>query len=207
MSDTDLDASAGLTPVTTTSTVRPMHRRWALVVIAVAVAALSSSCANSGSDAQPAESTAPTTTTMLTYADLEATDITFQPVLEIVACDGSAATVADINGDVCYVLGPPGGDGTDLRDAKVYADGVGIEVAVRADSAEALNELFNACYDAESTCPASSSDGQGYAAIVIDGQVISTPAVNERDLASTPFVITGDFNQNQATNIATAINR
>jgi preprotein translocase subunit SecD len=83
---------------------------------------------------------------------------------------------------------------------------VGIEVAVRDDAVDALNPMFNACFQATKACPAASTDGKGYVAIVIDGRVVSTPAVNEADLAASPFVITGDFDNTQAKAIAAAIN-
>ena len=155
------------------------------------------------------------------YADLDASDIAFHPVRAIVSCDGGAvpgatvATTADtapsstvpaVDGALCYVLGPEGGNGSQVRDAKVYADGVGIEVSVREDDVASMNLLFNACYLAIAACPASSAEGKGYVAVVVDGKVVSTPAIDEEDLASSPFVITGDFDQRQAADIATAIN-
>ena len=114
------------------------------------------------------------------FRSLDAAAITFHPVLEIVSCDGGgipgattettapvpASTVPAVDGKLCYVLGPEGGNGTDVRDAKVYADGVGIEVEARQDSAKSLNELFDACFEATDACPASSSEGKGYVAIV-----------------------------------------
>ncbi|MGN6695467.1 MAG: SecDF P1 head subdomain-containing protein [Aquihabitans sp.] len=186
---------------------------------ALALAVLLASCGGgSGSDAAPTTSEA-TTTTKPTYAGLTAADISFHPVEQILACDGgvptdsssttkpvTADTVPAVDGMLCYVLGPEGGDGTDVTDTKVYADGVGIEVQVRSDSIDAMNELFNACFEATDACPASSNEGKGYVAIVVDGQVVSTPAIQGDDLASTPFVITGDFDKAQATNIAAAIN-
>lgn len=203
-----------------------MRRVLALLLSPLAVASLAMSC-SSDSGGEGGGTTAPVaTTTKPSYTDLDATSIIFHPVLEIVTCeagvpgvstDGTAttdtgavastsSTVPAADGNLCYVLGPAGGDGTDLRDAKVYADGVGIEVAVREDSVAAMNELFDACFEATDACPASSSEGRGYAAIVVDGRVVSTPAVQEGDLASSPFVITGNFDQTQATNIAAAIN-
>ena len=200
-----------------------MRRAPALSALFLAVALTAAACGggDSGSGADPdGGGSDDTTTTTPTYADLNPADITFNPVLEIVGCDGTgvpgagtatteastSSTVPGVDGTLCYVLGPVGGDGTDLRDAKVYADGVGIEVAVREDSIEALNPMFAACFETGDDCPASSSEDKGYVAIVVDGRVISTPAVNEPDLASSPFVITGDFDKAQATNIAAAIN-
>lgn len=194
---------------------RTALRLAAPLVLALAISACGGSSSDGGSD-----TTAATTTTKPTYAGLTADQITFQPVQEIVACDGgdypiddvtttspdSADAVPAVDGELCYVLGPAGGDGSDVRDAKVYADGVGIEVKVRDDAADAMNDLFNACYAATDACPASSTDGHGYLAVVVDGQVVSTPAIVGEDLATTPFVITGDFDKTQATNIAAAIN-
>jgi preprotein translocase subunit SecD len=188
--------------------------------LAIAVASAATSCGG-GSEREATTTSAPatTTTTEADYADLDASAITFHAVEQIVSCEGGgipgdtgstttivATTVPAADGELCYVLGPEAGSGADLRDAKVYADGVGIEVAVREASVDGLNELFDACFEARESCPPSSSEGQGYAAIVIDGRVVSTPAVTEEALASSPFVITGDFDKDQATDIAAAIN-
>lgn len=197
-----------------------MRRALVLPASLLALAALLTSCSSDGGSDPASTTAAPaTTTTQADYADLEAAGLTFHAVEEIVSCDGggipgdtgsttavTADTVPAVDGDLCYVLGPEGGSGEDLRDATVYADGVGIEVAVRDDSVDALNALFDACFEAASSCPAASKDGNGYAAVVVDGRVISTPAVTEAGLASTPFVITGDFDKAQATDIAAAIN-
>jgi hypothetical protein len=197
-----------------------MRRTSALLVSTAVVACLAAGCGGgSGSDGGSATSTT-TTTPRADYTDLEASSITFHPVLEIVSCDGggipgdtasttratTSSTVPALDGDLCYVLGPAGGSGADLRDAKVYADGVGIEVSVREDAVDHLNQLFDACFEATDACPPSSTEGKGYAAIVIDGRVVSTPAVTEAGLASSPFVITGDFDKTQATEVAAAIN-
>jgi preprotein translocase subunit SecD len=193
----------------------PLVRAASVLALASALAACGG---GSGSDGAPTTSEA-TTTTKPTYAGLTAGDIRFQPVEQILACDGGVPTdattttkavtddtVPAVDGVLCYVLGPQAGDGTDVTDAKVYADGVGIQVTVRDDSIDAMNELFNACFEATDSCPASSDEGKGYVAVVVDGRVVSTPAIQGEDLASTPFVITGDFDKAQATNIAAAIN-
>ena len=199
-------------------------RRAPALLAPLLVLALASACGSSsdgdGGDAGGTSAPAATTTEP-TYEGLEAAAITFHPVLQILACDGGvpgasdttdapaatpSSTVPAVDGTLCYELGPAGGDGSDVRDAKVYADGVGIEVKVREEAVEDLDEVFDACFEAADTCPAASTDGQGYVAIVVDGRVVSTPAITEEDLASSPFVITGDFDKAQATNIAAAIN-
>lgn len=221
MSDTPANASAVPVRRGTTSTVAAMRRAPALLVSTLALATLVGAC-SSGDGSDGATTTAPsaTTTREADYTDLAPTDISFHAVLEIVSCSGggipgdtastteatTSSTVPGADGSLCYVLGPEAGTGADLRDAKVYADGAGIEVAVRDDAVEALNEMFDACYEATAACPPASTEGRGYVAIVVDGRVISTPASNDPELASTPIVITGDFDQAQATDIAAAIN-
>ena len=197
-----------------------MRRQLVRITSAFAIALLAASCSSSAGSDGASDTTAATTTTQPVFAGLGAADITFHPVEQIQACDGGVPTgdgsttteaateetVPALDGTLCYVLGAQAGDGTDVSDAKVYADGVGIEVVTRADSVDAMNELFNSCFEATDACPPSSNDGKGYVAIVVDGRVISTPAIQGEDLASTPFVITGDFDKTQATNIAAAIN-
>ncbi|MCU1372387.1 MAG: hypothetical protein JWO77_3581 [Ilumatobacteraceae bacterium] len=198
-----------------------MRRALVLLAPILVVAGLAAGCSSgAGSEGGTTSAPASTTTTKPTYADLDPADITFHAVLEIVSCTGggipgdtaptteatTSSTVPGADGTLCYVLGPAAGDGADLRDAKVYADGAGIEVAVREESVAALNEMFDACYEATAACPPASTEGRGYVAIVIDGRVISVPASNDPELASTPLVITGDFDSTQATAIADAIN-
>ncbi len=195
-----------------------MRRLVLPMTLALGLAALTVSCSSSSGGDDSGATAGATTTTRPVFTGLVASEISFHPVTQIVACNGgdplgeaSTTTVVDdtvpaLDGTLCYVLGAEAGNGTDVADAKVYADGVGIEVVVRDGSVDTLNELFNACFEATDTCPASSSAGRGYVAIVVDGRVISTPAIEAADLASSPFVITGDFDKAQATNIAAAIN-
>lgn len=197
--------------------------RRSLVLVVAGLALLAAGCGSGSSGGSDGSATkASTTTTEPTFAELDPTELTFRPVVAIVACEPTAldsasstttTTIAEdqevlpgFDGSACYLVGPAGGDGTDVRDAKVYADGVGIQVSVREDDVAAMNRLFNACYFAIAACPASSAEGKGYVAVVVDGKVVSTPAIDAEDLASSPFVITGDFDQRQAGDIAAAIN-
>lgn len=197
--------------------------RRSLVLVVAGLALLAAGCGSGSSGGSDGSATkASTTTTEPTFAELDPTELTFRPVVAIVACEPTAldsasstttTTIAEdqevlpgFDGSACYLVGPAGGDGTDVRDAKVYADGVGIEVQAKPESADKLNELFDACYAGDDPCPATSVDGHGYVAIVADGVVLSAPAVNGERLASSPFVITGKFDKEQANNLAEAIN-
>ena len=198
-----------------------VRRSLVLVVAGLAVLGVGCGSGSSGGSDGGASKASTTTTEASTFAGLDPTDLTFRPVVAVVACSPSAIddstttsttlakgqdVLATSDGATCYVVGPPGGDGTDIRDAKVYADGVGIEVQSKPESADKLNELFDACFAGKDTCPAASVDGHGYVAIVADDVVLSAPSINGEQLASSPFVITGKFDKEQANNLAEAIN-
>jgi preprotein translocase subunit SecD len=108
------------------------------------------------------------------------------------------------DGATIYTLGPVGfrGDALSSADAALQETWA-VNVSVRGDRRDEANVAFNACYNADATiCPAQSAEGRGAIAIVLDGQVLSAPAVNGPDLASDNFTISGDFDQQEAKDLA-----
>ena len=107
------------------------------------------------------------------------------------------------DGQVLYTLGPVGFTGDALSKAEAaLQESWAVNVSVKNSKKAEANAAFNACFNAEPTCPAQSSDGKGAIAIVLDGEVISAPAVNGADLASNNFTISGDFTQSEAKELA-----
>lgn len=160
----------------------------------------------------------PSTSSELAPED-DVTRLQFRPVLGIGApVDGTTTTassddgagdliVEGADGGPTYTLGPIAFDGTALTSAEaVLNESWMVEVRVTDDSVRAANEAFNACYDAEPTCPALSSSGRGAIGIVLQDELLSAPEVNGLDLASDAFVISGDFDQAEAERIADLIN-
>lgn len=88
----------------------------------------------------------------------------------------------------CLTVGPVGFDGTDLSRVEARVGGsTGDEWVVSVSVAPAerarANAVVNACVDAEPTCPTRRL------AIVVDGEVLSAPTVEGRDLADAEFLI------------------
>ena len=116
-----------------------------------------------------------------------------------------AEIVPSKDGTQLYTLGPVGftGDALSKAEAALGADGGwAVNVSVRGSKKTEANAAFNACYQGEATCPAQTQDGRGAIAIVLDGEVLSAPAVNGPDLASDNFTISGDFSQAEAKELA-----
>ncbi len=118
--------------------------------------------------------------------------------------------VADEEPVACTQLGPVGFEGGSLSKAQAELGGqTGSEwvVAVRVKSGDRAqaNELINACAGGAATCPALGG-AAGAMAIVLDGEVISAPAVNGPNLADDEFVISGGgqggFPQGEAKDLA-----
>jgi len=114
-----------------------------------------------------------------------------------------AEIVPSKDGTLLYTLGPVGFTGDALSKAEAaLQESWAVNVSVRGSKKSEANAAFNACYNGEATCPAQSSDGRGAIAIVLDGEVLSAPAVNGPDLASDNFTISGDFDQAEAKELA-----
>lgn len=114
-----------------------------------------------------------------------------------------AEIVPSQDGALLYTLGPVGFTGDALSKAEAaLQESWAVNVSVRGGSKTQANAAFNACYNGEPTCPAQSGDGRGAIAIVLDGEVLSAPAVNGPDLASDNFTISGDFDQAEAKELA-----
>ncbi len=102
-----------------------------------------------------------------------------------------------------YTLGPVGFTGDALSKAEAALQETwAVNVSVKGSKKTEANIAFNACFNGEPTCPAQSGDGKGAIAIVLDGEVLSAPAVNGADLASDNFTISGDFDQAEAKELA-----
>ncbi|WP_426572723.1 protein translocase subunit SecD [Aquihabitans sp. McL0605] len=108
------------------------------------------------------------------------------------------------DGQTLYTLGPVGFTGDALSKAEAaLQEAWAVNVSVKGSKQTLANQTFNACHDGAATCPASAGDGtNGAVAIVLDGQVLSAPAVQGSDLASNNFTISGSFTQSEAKELA-----
>ncbi|QXC61845.1 SecD/SecF family protein translocase subunit [Aquihabitans sp. G128] len=116
--------------------------------------------------------------------------------------DGSVTVPSD-DGQLIYTLGPLGFSGDALSKATATLQNEwSVSVSVKTSKQAQANAAFNECYSGGTTCPAQTQDGRGSIAIVLDGKVLSAPAVNGPDLASDTFTITGDFTEGEAKDLA-----
>ncbi|WCO68988.1 protein translocase subunit SecD [Iamia majanohamensis] len=107
----------------------------------------------------------------------------------------------------CVQLGPVGFEGDALSSAQAQLGGTSgsdwvVGVNVKGGERDEANALFNACSTGGPTCP-----GQpGQAAIVLDDEVVSAPAVQDQNLADEEFVISGGgeggFSEGEAKDLA-----
>jgi preprotein translocase subunit SecD len=163
-------------------------------------------------------------TTTTTAAPEGTTTTTAVPVAEAAAGCGAGVELSDEaiaaatpppeggllapsrEGDLIYTLGPVGftGDALSGADATLQNEWA-VNVSVKGSARDEANAAFNACFNNAPECPASAvgnQEGRGAIAIVLDGEVLSAPAVNGADLASNDFQITGSFSDDEAKELA-----
>jgi preprotein translocase subunit SecD len=111
------------------------------------------------------------------------------------------------DGTLIYTLGPVGFTGDALSSAEATLQNEwAVSAEVRGSRRAEANAAFNACFNGEPTCPPQGADEsgapRGSIAIVLDGQVLSAPTVNAQNLASDSFIITGQFTDAEAKELA-----
>ena len=110
----------------------------------------------------------------------------------------------DDNGQLTYQLGPTGftGDALSKAQAAIPQGQWVVNASIRGKDQTQANATFNDCNAKSATCPT------GQVAIVLDGKVISAPVVNDPNLASDTFTISGGdnadagFSEDEAKNLA-----
>lgn len=120
------------------------------------------------------------------------------------AIDGRFHTA---DGQLCYLLGPVVGSGSDLQDATISQAGGQWQVLARTREASVakLNKMFNTCFTAAPTCPAGGS-GRGAVAIAMGDTVLYAPAIQAEDVADGPFSLGGGLSEREARDLASLIN-
>ncbi len=107
-------------------------------------------------------------------------------------------------GSICKV-GPAGGTGTVFQDDAtaliISGSGWGVTVSLRGGSSgeDVWNVLAAECYNATAACPTRQL------AIVLDGEVISAPTVQQPSFTGS-VEITGSFSEKEARNLARVLN-
>jgi preprotein translocase subunit SecD len=117
-------------------------------------------------------------------------------------------TLADSNG-VLYRLGPTKLTGQAVETAAANLTQSG-EWAVSPvfrggpDGIDLFNAVAAACYGGAPECPAQAS-GRGQLAIVLDGEVLSAPSINESSFSRDQIQISGSFTEEEAKNLAVGL--
>ncbi len=113
------------------------------------------------------------------------------------------------DGTLVYTLGPVGftGDALSRANAALSNGEWLINVAVKGSEKTDANATFNECFSGAPACPSQGSadptqPSSGAIAIVLDGEVLSAPAVNGADLAADQFTISGAFDEGEAKDLA-----
>ena len=144
--------------------------------------------------------------------------LTFRPVLEAaVGCattpeaplDEAVLPVADPAPGPCARVGPIGFDGTAVAEAEVARSGAGdgtwqVIVTIAPDGRAAAGALFDACAEAGPSCPDDGS-GHGRVAVVVDGEVVSSPTVTSTGLADDAVAVAGDLTRAEAEDLAASL--
>jgi len=98
-----------------------------------------------------------------------------------------------------YLLGPTEATGEILRSARAQIGGVGdwqVNVRVRGGRIDEFNTIAADCYGESPTCPTRQL------AIVLDGRVVSAPAINAPSFDPDQISITGQFTEREAKDLA-----
>ena len=167
-------------------------RRIAFVMLALALAG----CSDDGDETSPDTTDPPSA----------AADFSFRPVLEVRAADdcgaGDADHLRDVDDETCYELGPPPVERVTFESAEAGLDPAGTTWIVNPvltddeTGIDALNELADPCFVQGPTCPT------GQVAMVLDGEVLTAPTIQDTDFAPDRVIITGDFTQEEAEDLA-----
>ena len=121
-----------------------------------------------------------------------------------VPVEGAGTQFPSEDGSQLYSLGPVGFTGDVLSKATASLDQGEwtVNVSVKGGQKDRANAAFNECFAGGPTCPAQNAEGRGAIAIVLDGEVLSAPAVNGQDLAADQFTVSGGFGEGEAKDLA-----
>lgn len=143
--------------------------------------------------ADPSSTTAPADPTATT-APAEGPTPTTTPAEPEASAGGSIAVPfrpdAEQEPSTCALLGPESVSGDSLSKSQAELGGQTgsqwiVNVAIKSGQRAAANALMNGCNQAAPTCPTQQMG------IVLDGELISAPTVNDPNLADDDFVISG----------------
>jgi hypothetical protein len=209
---------AGDTAVAEVISLEPPRRRaWlvAAAVLVIAAVGAGTFAATRGDD--PDVQTGPVATAPVGRAAI----LEFRPVMAMGPCAEMGSSAYDVPGaeGTCYALGDVLLGNPLLRAAGVFAsfggigeaiDGgqtstslpeetYGVTLTFTSDGIEQVNALASQCFAREPRCPT------GQLAIVVDGEVLSAPTIQQPEFGTDQIDVSGDFTESEAEELAAAL--
>ena len=105
-------------------------------------------------------------------------------------------------------LGPVVVTGEQIESATASAqpDGAwGVELVLTEAGIGAFNAMATQCFETAPTCPEQQGAGRGQMAILVDGDLVVAPTVNQSTFERDQIVISGDFDEAEARAVAAAL--
>jgi preprotein translocase subunit SecD len=112
---------------------------------------------------------------------------------------------------VRYLLGPTALTGSALDGAEASIDSqdptasrwiVSPRFKSGGEGIDQFNELATSCYNATAECPSQDGVSKGLAAIVLDGEVVSAPEIQQPEFGRSDIQISGSFDEDSAKDLA-----
>ncbi len=121
---------------------------------------------------------------------------------------GEAELLTTLEGDALCVGEVLATGGVFRTGSAVLEDSNGwmVTAELTVDGLDVWNQIASECFDGAPTCPAIAPATNGQLAIVLDGVVITAPQINVPTFEQT-IAITGNFSQEEASDLAQVINR
>ena len=145
----------------------------------------------------------------------QADDATLTDPDELGSMKDEQATLLGKDGDTKYTLGPVllTGDALSGASAGLDAQGqwqVGPTFRGGKDGIDKFNQAATLCYNGDPLCPPNAQDStsgaaRGQLAIVLDGEVLTAPSINEATFDKDQISISGSFAEQEAKDVATAL--
>jgi preprotein translocase subunit SecD len=113
---------------------------------------------------------------------------------------------ADMANEFCYRLPDEPAAGTEIVDdaeaSRTTAPGSGawqVDLTLTAAGIDAFNDIAARCYRRDATCPL------GQVALVVDDEVVFAPTIQEPSFERGQIVVSGDFAEDEARDLARAL--
>jgi preprotein translocase subunit SecD len=180
--------------------------RWTAMVLGAVVLLAVGGCAQEADDVLEAEPRGTVTTddTESSGSGGAAAPL-FAPVLNMVPapCEGQPDLTPDRAGESCYQLGTDTLSADVIESADAELDPTSgrwqVSIVLTEDGIDEFNVLILPCFSPSDECPT------GQLAILLDGEVLSAPTIQQPSFERDQIAITGNFTEEEADEIAAAL--